>query len=71
MSTPSPYTGQRTYGSSAHQTCGTTTCFATFESGPARQNEVRHCNRSGPSGGHAHRWDGERWLVVGTMQHGV
>ena len=33
-------------------------------------SEVRHCNRSGPDGGHVNRWDGEHWrAVTGDMQH--
>jgi hypothetical protein len=48
----------------------TDTCFATFDSSPARAEEVRHCNRTGPDGGHAQRWDGQSWqVVVGEMQH--
>jgi hypothetical protein len=58
------------FDTAAHQTCGTATCFASFEAGTAREGEVRHCNRSGPSGGHAHRWDGGQWVVVdGQMKH--
>jgi hypothetical protein len=52
------------------QSCATETCFATFEAAPAREDEVRHCNRTGPDGGHPNRWDGQRWQVVsGQMQH--
>jgi hypothetical protein len=52
------------------QSCATKGCFATFESSPAHDGEVRHCNRSGPDGGHPHRWDGTSWQVVeGHMQH--
>jgi hypothetical protein len=52
------------------QSCVTESCFATFEASAAQDGELRHCNRAGPDGGHAHRWDGERWrVVVGQMQH--
>jgi hypothetical protein len=52
------------------QSCLVQGCFATFEASPAREDEVRHCNRAGPDGGHVHRWDGQRWqAVVGDMQH--
>jgi hypothetical protein len=52
------------------QTCGLSTCFATFAGGPARRGELRHCNRAGPDGGHPHEWNGERWIVaVGKMEH--
>ena len=58
------------YGSTERQSCATETCFATFEAGSARDDEVRHCNRSGPDGGHGNRWDGQRWQPVGgRMQH--
>jgi hypothetical protein len=54
----------------ARQACVTKTCFATFESSPANEGEIRHCNRSGPDGGHPNRWDGSAWQVVeGHMQH--
>jgi hypothetical protein len=60
----------RGYGSSPRQSCTTESCFATFESAAAREDDVRHCNRSGPDGGHANRWDGEQWQTVsGRMQH--
>jgi len=52
------------------QSCLVKGCFATFEAGVARAGEVRHCNRTGPDGGHVHRWEGQRWrVVVGDMQH--
>jgi hypothetical protein len=52
------------------QECATKNCFATFEASTARDAEVRHCNRSGPDGGHPNRWDGQRWQVVeGQWQH--
>jgi hypothetical protein len=52
------------------QSCLTKGCFATFEASPAREGEVRHCNRTGPDGGHANRWDGQHWQVVaGGMEH--
>jgi hypothetical protein len=59
-----------TFGSAERQPCVTDGCFATFEASPADEDEVRHCNRAGPDGGHAHRWDGQRWQVMaGQMQH--
>jgi hypothetical protein len=52
------------------QACLVNGCFATFEGSPAREDEVRHCNRGGPDGGHVHRWDGQAWKVaVGDMEH--
>ena len=58
------------YGSLERQQCASSSCFATFDGSPAREDEVRHCNRAGPDGGHAHRWDGQTWQVVsGRMQH--
>jgi hypothetical protein len=52
------------------QTCAAESCFATFEGSPAHEDEVRHCNRGGPDGGHLHRWDGQRWqLRAGRMEH--
>ena len=52
------------------QQCKTETCFASFSGRPGREDEVRYCNRSGPDGGHPHRWDGTAWQLVGTrMQH--
>lgn len=61
---------RRSFGSSDRQPCLTTSCLATFEGSPAREDEVRHCNRGGPDGGHSHRWDGQGWQVVaGQMQH--
>jgi hypothetical protein len=63
-------TTRRAFRSAERQPCVTKSCFATFEAGSAREDEVRHCNRAGPDGGHAHRWDGQRWQVVtGQMQH--
>jgi hypothetical protein len=60
----------RGFGASQRQSCATDTCFATFDSSPARADEVRHCNRTGPDGGHAQRWDGQSWqAVAGEMQH--
>jgi hypothetical protein len=60
----------RMLGSVQRESCLSKGCFATFDGSPARTGEVRHCNRSGPDGGHAHRWDGQRWQVgVGTVQH--
>ena len=51
------------------QSCLVNGCFATFRS-QAREGDVRHCNRTGPDGGHAHRWDGQHWQVVaGGMEH--
>ena len=61
---------RRGFGSAARQSCVNKACFATFEGSPAADDEVRHCNRGGPDGGHAHRWDGKQWQVVdGKMQH--
>ena len=52
------------------QSCLTKGCYATFEASPALEGEVRHCNRSGPDGGHVHRWDGQHWQVVaGRNEH--
>ena len=52
------------------QPCVEKNCFATFEAYGAREDEVRHCNRGGPDGGHTHRWDGTRWQVIdGRLQH--
>ena len=60
----------RAYGSTERRSCTTESCFATFEAGAAREDEVRHCNRSGPDGGHGNRWDGQQWQSVsGQMQH--
>jgi len=54
----------------ARQGCTNEGCFATFEGSKPRESDVRHCNRSGPDGGHANRWDGQRWQAVeGVMQH--
>ncbi|HEV7525230.1 MAG TPA: hypothetical protein VGP92_09695 [Acidimicrobiia bacterium] len=69
MSTSSGNT-RRAFGSGERASCATDTCFATFDGTPAREDEVRHCNRGGPDGGHANRWDGTRWQAVsGRMQH--
>jgi hypothetical protein len=63
-------TPRHTFSSAARQPCVSENCFATFESGSPDEGDVRHCNRSGPDGGHAQRWDGRRWQVVtGRMQH--
>ena len=52
------------------QPCQKKGCFATFEASAARPDEIRHCNRGGPDGGHLHRWDLTAWKVVaGTMEH--
>jgi hypothetical protein len=52
------------------QVCLTQECRAAFEASPAQLDDVRHCNRTGPDGGHAHRWDGARWqLQTGVMEH--
>ena len=60
----------RGFAPTQRQSCATDTCFATFDSSPARDDEVRHCNRSGPDGGHAQRWTGDAWQAVsGRMQH--
>ena len=61
---------RRAFGASERQSCITETCFATFDGTPARTEEVRHCNRGGPDGGHPNRWDGTTWqAVTGRMQH--
>ena len=58
------------FGARQRQSCVTETCFATFAGNPADDGDVRHCNRAGPEGGHANRWDGTQWQVVsGSMQH--
>jgi len=50
--------------------CAFKGCFATFSDAKPRDDEVRHCNRSGPDGGHANRWDGRSWQTAdGAMQH--
>jgi hypothetical protein len=51
------------------QPCLNKGCFATFDGSPARTGEVRYCNRTGPDGGHVHRWDGQRWQVAGDLEH--
>ena len=52
------------------EACQVEGCFATFVAGPAAEGATRYCNRSGPDGGHVHRWDGERWRAgAGAMQH--
>jgi len=52
------------------QPCLKKGCFSTLEASPAHPDEIRHCNRSGPDGGHPHRWDGAAWqLVAGAMEH--
>jgi hypothetical protein len=52
------------------QACLVKGCFATFVSGGAAVDATRSCNRSGPDGGHVHRWDGQRWQDgAGAMQH--
>ncbi len=66
----SPSGTRRAFGSTERESCLTETCFATFDSSPARENDVRHCNRGGPDGGHAQRWDGQSWQIVADrMQH--
>ena len=58
------------FGSTERQSCATESCFATFDGSPAHEDDERHCNRGGPDGGHANRWDGKRWQPVnGRMQH--
>jgi hypothetical protein len=50
--------------------CMTQTCFATFSGTTAGVDEIRYCNRPGPEGGHAHRWNGDRWSsMTGAMEH--
>ena len=52
------------------QSCLTKGCYATLDASPADKGKVRHCNRAGPQGGHAQRWDGRRWQVIaGEMEH--
>jgi len=52
------------------QPCRGKGCFATFEASPAHADEIRHCNRGGPDGGHTHRWDLTSWqLVSETLEH--
>jgi len=52
------------------QACLVKGCFATFVAGAAAVGALRSCNRSGPDGGHVHRWDGQRWQAgAGAMQH--
>ena len=48
----------------AREACQNKGCFATFAGNPAHPNEVRHCNRGGPDGGHLHRWDLTAWKAV-------
>jgi hypothetical protein len=61
---------RRAFGSTERQPCAAKGCFATFEGSPARDDEVRHCNRGGPDGGHPHRWDGQHWQFVdGRMEY--
>jgi hypothetical protein len=51
------------------QPCLSKGCRASFEGRPARDGEVRHCNKSGPDGGHVHHWDGKAWQSDAGMQH--
>ncbi len=52
------------------QACLVDGCFAGFPDTPASEGAVRFCNRSGPDGGHVHRWDGQGWVTgTGEMQH--
>ncbi len=52
------------------QTCLVKGCFATFVAGTTAAGAIRYCNRSGPDGGHVHRWDGKGWQTgAGDMQH--
>ena len=51
------------------QPCQSKGCFATFDGSVARADETRYCNRSGPDGGHVHRWDGGTWQCATGMQH--
>ena len=52
------------------QGCREPGCFASFEPSAAHTDEVRHCNRGGPDGGHPHQWNGTTWEVTtGAMQH--
>ena len=55
--------------SADREPCQKKGCFATFEATAARADETRHCNRGGPDGGHAHRWDLTAWkMVTNTME---
>jgi len=57
-------------GLSGRQPCRQNGCFASFDAAPAKSEEIRHCNRAGPDGGHPHRWDATEWqLVAGSMEH--
>jgi hypothetical protein len=49
------------------QQCSTDGCFASFSGGAALDGEIRRCNRAGPDGGHASRWDGQRWQRAGGV----
>jgi hypothetical protein len=70
MATPFDTTTHNTYRSTERHSCAMETCFATFEAGAADVDEVRHCNRAGPDGGHAHRWNGQQWQVMdGRTEH--
>jgi hypothetical protein len=53
------------------QPCREPGCFASFDAGFAEAEEIRHCNRSGPDGGHPHRWDLSTWQLVAeqSMEH--
>ena len=51
------------------QSCGAPNCFATFDAGAASTDAMRYCNRTGPDGGHSHRWDGNVWRADGPMEH--
>ena len=44
-------------------------CFASFEPGAPKPDEIRSCNRTGPNGGHSHKWDGSAWRLSGVMEH--
>jgi len=68
--TTSPRVRWRRLGFMQRQSCLSNGCFATFDASPADEGKVRHCNRAGPQGGHAQRWDGDCWkAVVGAMKH--
>jgi hypothetical protein len=65
-------TGNTLHATAAgRQSCLVKGCFATFVNGGAAVGAVRSCNRSGPDGGHVHRWDGQRWQAGAgaAMQH--
>jgi hypothetical protein len=60
----------RRFAATDRRSCVAKGCFATFDASAADEGTVRHCNRAGPDGGHALRWDGRAWQALeGLMQH--